>query len=73
MIAVEKKLHLIESLIKENDELVLIKVEEILNKSSDMGKKRFSSLNIGISAEEAAELEQIIEDGCEQINDDDWK
>ena len=70
-----RKLHLIEALLKENNDAVLNEVEMALSRSAlkAVPRKRFSELTSSISKEEAEQLEKIIEEGCEQINPDDWK
>lgn len=68
-----KKLHLIESLIKENNADVLQKVEKILLASSDKYSPKFADFSNTLSQKELEEFEKNIEDGCEQINESDWK
>ncbi len=70
-----RKLHLIEALLKETDDAVLSEIEKALTKSGlkAVTNKRFSELSNTISKEEAEEMERVIEEGCEQINPDDWK
>jgi hypothetical protein len=70
-----KKLHLLEALLKEDNEAVLAEVETILIKSKlqaadRKGLKDFAGI---WTKEEAEEIEKIIEESCEQINPDDWK
>jgi hypothetical protein len=50
-------------------------VETVLtkNKMHAVTRKSFKSFAGVMSEEEASELEKIIEEGCEQINPDDWK
>ena len=71
-----KKIHLIEKLIATSDERTLNEVEIALEKSvgnSDI--KRISAHEFaGLwSKEDAAEINKVIEDHCEQINPNDWK
>ncbi len=70
-----RKLYLIEALLKENDGSVLNEVEKALSKSplKAVTRKNFTEFSGIISREEAEEMEKIIEEGCEQINPDDWK
>lgn len=64
-----KKLSLVEALLKEDDDEVLKEIEAMLSKknSKEVAGKKFSDINALLSAEEAAEFEANIEDGCEQI------
>jgi hypothetical protein len=68
-----KKLHLIASLINENNKDVLKKVEEILSKSVHKPNPKFVNFSNTLSAIELEEFERNIEDGCEQIIENDWK
>ncbi|AMR30714.1 hypothetical protein A0256_04405 [Mucilaginibacter sp. PAMC 26640] len=68
-----KKLHLIESLIKEKDDAVLKEIENILTKSTDISMRKFGDFSNVLTQEELNEFEKNIRDGCEQINKDDWK
>ena len=70
-----KKIHLIEAILKmENDE-ELAEVETAINKSkmNFVSGKNFKDFAGIWTAEEAEEMKKIIEDRCEQINADDWK
>lgn len=70
-----KKLHLIEEILKIQNEAVLEEVETVIanSKLHAVGRKSFKDL-VGIWTEqEADEMKRIIEEGCEQINPDDWK
>ncbi|TFF33699.1 hypothetical protein [Mucilaginibacter psychrotolerans] len=74
MISTEvKKLHLIESLIKENNEIVLREIEKILAASNHGPKNTIGNFVNVLSSEELDAFERNIEEGCEQINEDDWK
>jgi hypothetical protein len=70
-----KKLHLIEEILKIENEAVLEEVETVISRSklhavSPKSLKDF----VGIwTEEEANEIKRIIEESCEQINPDDWK
>lgn len=70
-----KKLHLIEALLKEEDDAVLNEVEKLLSVSplKVVPRRSFVEYTNIMSKEEAGELENIIEEGCEQIHPDDWK
>lgn len=70
-----KKLHLIEELLKVSDEAVLAEVETVLSrgKLQVAHKKSFQEFVGKISENKLEELERNIEQGCEQINPDDWK
>jgi hypothetical protein len=68
-----RKLHLIEFLIKENDEIVLNKIENLLTASKDKHVSKFSTFTNNLSKEELDAFEHNIDDGCEQINENDWK
>jgi hypothetical protein len=68
-----KKLHLIEFLIKENNEEVLKKVEKILMASTGNSSSKFANFSNKLNKQELEEFERNIEDGCEQINENDWK
>ena len=71
--AESKKLHLIEFLIKEDDEAVLNKIETILTAAKEKHVSRFDSFSNNLSKEELDAFERNIDDGCEQINENDWK
>jgi hypothetical protein len=75
MYAETRKLYLIEELLKVNSDALLNEIEMILVKShSEKPHKRSFTDFVGmISSEEADELKRIIDDGCEQVNEDDWK
>jgi hypothetical protein len=68
-----KKLDLISSLIRETDEEVLKKIENILKASPKKGLKRFANFSNSLTEQELVDFEKNIEDGCEQINENDWK
>jgi hypothetical protein len=70
-----KKLHLIEEILKLENESVLEEVESVIAncKLRTASRKSFKVL-VGIWAEnEADEMKRTIEESCEQINPDDWK
>ena len=71
-----KKLHLIEEILKIENEQVLDEVETLLSKNntkSTAGRRSFKDFAGMMSDEEANALEKIIEEECEQIHPDDWK
>ncbi len=70
-----RKLHLIQELLKISDETVLAEVESVFSREKlhMAHKKSFKDFAGKISDEELTEMERIIEQGCEQINADDWK
>lgn len=68
-----KKLNLISFLIKETNEDVLKKVEKILMSSPTAPSKKFVSFSNKLTSKELEEFERNIEEGCEQINENDWK
>lgn len=70
-----RKLHLIEALLKEDDEQVLSGIENLLtrNEMLPVEKKGFMDLAGTLSDEEADEMIRVINEGCRQINPDDWK
>ncbi|MDB5156820.1 MAG: hypothetical protein JWR50_1527 [Mucilaginibacter sp.] len=68
-----KKLHLISSLIRETNEDVLKKIENILMASPSTASEKFANFTNKLSKKELDEFEKNIEDGCEQINENDWK
>jgi len=72
MYAEAKKLHLIEELLKVNSDAILMELEIVLSKSK-LRTHNFKNFVGILSTEEVDELERNIEEGCEQINDDDWK
>ena len=70
-----KKLHLIEEILKIENDAVLAEVETVIAKSKlhAVGRRSFASFSGMWTKEEADELEKAIEEGCEQIHPDDWK
>jgi len=68
-----RKLRLIEDFLKIRDKSMLDKIEALL-KSQSINKKqpdieKFSGI---WTKKEAEEVSKIIEEGCEQINNEDW-
>lgn len=74
MYADSRKIHIIEAIIKTDDEKILSKIEETIS-DFEKPKPKFSARDfVGtLSREDAALMEKAIEEGCEQINPDDWK
>ena len=75
MYAEAKKLQLIEELLKVDSDTVLAELETVLTKSKTQlpRSKNFQDFTSTLTLEEVNELERNIEEGCEQINEDDWK
>ncbi|GAA4462988.1 hypothetical protein GCM10023093_10540 [Nemorincola caseinilytica] len=75
MISETKKLHLIEEILKIDNEAVLDEVETVISRNAFPmpGKKSFSELAGTLNDVEAREMMKNIEEGCEQIHPDDWK
>lgn len=71
-----RKLHLIEALLKVDDEKVLSNLEELLSEkpmTSLEPKKSFKDFAGILTHEEALEMKRVIEESCEQIDPNDWK
>ncbi len=70
-----KKLHLIEEILKIENDAVLDEVETVIskNKLHAVNGKSFKDFAGIWTAVEADEMKRIIEESCEQINPDDWK
>lgn len=70
-----KKLHLIEEILKIEDDTILDEVENVISKSKlhPVERKSFKEFSGIWSAEEADEMKRNIEESFEQINPDDWK
>ena len=71
-----QKLHLIEEVLRTNDESILTEMEKLLSKAEKKQKTKSLSAHdlAGVwSKKDAALIEKAIEEGCEQINMDDWK
>ncbi len=67
-----KKLHLIEEILKIENETVLDEVEIVISKSrvhkDEVIRQSFKTFAGMMSDNEVNELEKIIEEGCEQIH-----
>jgi hypothetical protein len=77
MVTEAKKLHIIEEVLKINNEAILSALEDFMERSKkrrrpdgESGFKEFSGI---WSKEEADEIERIIAESCENIHPDDWK
>lgn len=71
-----RKLNLIEDVLKIKSETVLIELETIVkNAIKTKNNKKVSAHTFlqSISKEDSELMECAIEEGCEQINPDDWK
>ncbi len=75
MYAEAKKLHLIEELLKVDNDVTLAELETVLAKSHSQlpRSNSFKDFQVTLTLEEVNELERNIEEGCEQVNEDDWK
>ncbi len=70
-----RKMHLIEEVLKVNNEEILTELETVLVKSKSEKKEKTSILDfVGVmSRKETAQMRKAIEETCETINVDDWK
>ncbi len=71
-----RKLHLIEEVLKIDNEYTLSALEAVLQESTikqENSKKSFTVFSGIWSKEEADEIEKVIAENCGQINPDDWK
>ena len=71
-----RKIHLIEEMLKVKSETVLIELESVLKKAGLYKEKKQTSAHEfagTLSKEDATLIDAAIEEGCEQINPDDWK
>ncbi len=70
-----KKLHLIEEILKIENEQLLAEVESVINngKLRMLKTQDFNVFAGMLSDKEVEEFEKNVEDGCELINTDDWK
>jgi hypothetical protein len=76
MYTADRKIHLMEKMLKTTNEATLLKIETILDKEPAKAKPKKASFKdfAGIwTKSEADKIERIIADSCEQINPDDWK
>jgi len=70
-----RKIHLIEEVLKANDESILIEIESVFNKfNSKLENKKDIYDFVGvISKSDANEMIKAIADTCENIDSNDWK
>ena len=70
-----KKLHLIEEILKIENESVLSEVENVINKSKMhvVNRKSFKEFAGFMTDQEADKINNAIEEGCEKVFSDDWK
>jgi hypothetical protein len=75
MLLESKKIHLIEEVLKVNDNSVLSKLESVLKESKGKKKKKPSARDFAgiLSDEDARLMTKAIEEGCGQIDPDGWK
>ena len=69
-----RKIQIIEAVLKTEDEETLSQLEQVIQESQKPERKFSAHDFVGtLSKEDAALIEQAIEEGCEQIHPDDWK
>ncbi len=70
-----RKLHIIEAVLKTDNEATLEAIEMIVDKDAALlkSKNKFSDLLGVLTTEEADAMKQTIEENFEKINPDDWK
>ncbi len=76
MLPESRKLHIIEAVLKTDNDATLKAIEAIVEKNdheSNHAKGRFSDLLGTLTKEEAGAMKQVIEESFEKINPDDWK
>ncbi len=74
MYADSRKIHIIEAVLKTEDEKILSKLEDVIEQITKPGGSRSAKSFLGRwSNKDAATIEKIIEEDCEQIYPDDWK
>jgi hypothetical protein len=74
MYADSRKIHIIEAVLRVEDEKILSQIEQVIEKSQANGKKFSAQEFVGIlSKEDALSMDKAIAEGCEQIHPDDWK
>jgi len=68
-----RKIHLIEKVLKVENEHILIELETVFNRDIDISNKPGIDDFVGIiSKEEAAEMLQAIAQTCENIDSNEW-
>ena len=74
MYADTRKIHIIESVLKTEDDAMLSRIEQAIQEPENKHMKKTAMDFVGLwSREDAEAIEKTIEEGCEQINPDDWK
>ena len=75
MFTESRKIHLIEEVLKVTDDATLYELETVLKNSTVEIKKKSSAHDfVGLwSKKDAVLIEKAIHEGCEQINENDWK
>lgn len=71
-----RKLHIIEAVLKTENEAVLAAIENIVGQNFAVSKKtkgRFSALLESLTNEEAESMKKTIAENFEKISPDDWK
>lgn len=70
-----RKMHLLEEVIKLQDEAILSQLEHILLTPSLENKPKHSARNLAgiFDATDLEVMEKAIDEGCEQVNPEDWK
>jgi hypothetical protein len=70
MYSESRKIHLVQEVLKTESEAVLVEIESVLKKAKRASARDFLG---AFTTKDAAVIDAAIEDGCEQINTDDWK
>ena len=74
MYADTRKIHIIESVLKTEDDAMLSRIEQAIEQPENNSNKKTAMDFVGLwSKKDAEAIEKAIEEGCEQINPDDWK
>lgn len=75
MFTESRKIHLIEEVLKIDNDITLQKLESVLKNSGRESKKKASAQEfVGLwNKKDASLIEKAIKEGCEQISADDWK
>jgi hypothetical protein len=69
-----RKIHIIEAVLKVEDEQTLSQIERAIQLSKPHGKRTSAHDFVGtLSKEDAALIEKAVQEDCEQIHPDDWK
>lgn len=74
MYADSRKIHIIEAVLKVEDEQTLAQIERTIQQAKPNGERTSAhSFLSTLSKEDAVLIEKAIEEDCEQIHPDDWK